>query len=359
MSPPEIRKIIHIDMDAFFASVEQRDDPSLKGKPIAVGGGGNRGVVASASYEARKYGVKSAMPGMLARKKCPQLIFVKGSFDKYKTVSKVIRTIFHDFTDLVEPLSLDEAYLDVTHNKISLPSATLIAMEIRKRIELETGLTASAGVSYNKFLAKVASDVNKPNGIKIITPMEGPDFLKQLPISRFHGIGKITAERCKRMGIYKGEDLLKWSQQDLMKVFGKAGAYYYQIVRGDDRRLVNPIRHRKSIGTEKTFSEDCSDIHFLELTLETLCEKLFRFMDIDDNFGKTITIKIKHFNFVLETKSKTFTTELNDYQLLYTVAEGLMKELTGDIFSIRLLGISVSNLKKEQTMVGVQLTLDF
>jgi len=359
MSSTEIRKIIHIDMDAFFASVEQRDDPSLKGKPIAVGGGGARGVVASASYEARKYGVKSAMPGMLARKKCPQIIFVKGSFEKYSAVSNVIRNIFHDFTDLVEPLSLDEAYLDVTHNKLSLPSATLIAMEIRKRIELETGLTASAGVSYNKFIAKVASDVNKPNGIKVITPPEGPDFLKQLPISRFHGIGKITAERCKRMGIYNGEDLLKWPQQDLIKVFGKAGTYYYQIVRGIDTRLVNPVRNRKSIGSEKTFLEDCSDLFFLEIILESLCKKLFQYMERDDNFGKTITIKIKHFNFILETKSKTYLSELNTYPLFYTVAEELMKELLGDIFSIRLLGISISNLKKEQAIDGVQLTLDF
>jgi len=359
MSSSEIRKIIHIDMDAFFASVEQRDDPSLRGKPIAVGGGGSRGVVASASYEARKYGVKSAMPGMLARKKCPQIIFVKGSFEKYKGVSRVIREIFHDFTDLVEPLSLDEAYLDVTHNKRFLPSATLIAIEIRKRIEDETGLTASAGVSYNKFLAKVASDVHKPNGIKVITPLEGPDFLKQLPISRFHGIGKVTAERCKRMGIYCGEDLLKWSLQDLIKVFGKAGSYYYEIVRGNDNRRVNPVRNRKSMGSERTFSEDCSDFLFLENVLESLCKKIFQYMERDENFGKTITIKIKHFNFILETKSKTYLSELNNYSLFYTVAEELMKELLGDHFSIRLLGISVSNLKKEQTLDGVQLTLDF
>ncbi len=355
----EIRKIIHIDMDAFFASVEQRDDPSLKGKPIAVGGGGARGVVASASYEARKYGVKSAMPGMLARKKCPQIIFIKGSFEKYKAVSKVIRDIFHEFTDLVEPLSLDEAYLDVTHNKLSLPSATLIAIEIKKRIVDKTGLTASAGVSYNKFLAKVASDINKPDGIKIIPPSEGPDFLKQLPIGRFHGIGKITAERCKRMGIYNGEDLLKWSQQDLTKIFGKAGTHYFNIVRGNDDRMVNPVRSRKSIGTEKTFSEDCRDYSFLESVLESLCIKIFRIMGQDENFGKTITIKIKHSNFILETKSKTYLSELNDYPLFYTLAEELLKELTGLEFSVRLLGISVSNLKKEQTMDGVQLTLNF
>jgi DNA polymerase-4 len=359
MSPPEIRKIIHIDMDAFFASVEQRDDPSLKGKPIAVGGGGTRGVVASASYEARKYGVKSAMPGILARKKCPQIIFVQGNFEKYKAVSKVILDIFHEFTDIVEPLSLDEAFLDVTHNKRSLPSATLIAMEIRERIAEKTGLTASAGVSYNKFLAKVASDINKPDGIKIITPSEGHDFLKQLPISRFHGIGKITAERCKRLGIYIGEDLLRWTQQDLTKVFGKAGAHYYQIVRGNDSRLVNPVRSRKSIGKEKTFMEDCRDFSYLTSVLESLCIKIFRMMKKDDNFGKTITIKIKHSNFIPETKSKTYLSELNDYPLFYTLAEGLMKELVGLDFCVRLLGISVSTLKKEQTMAGVQLTLDF
>ena len=256
----DTRKIIHIDMDAFFASVEQRDNPELRGKPVAVGGSKMRGVVAAASYEARVYGVRSAMPSVTARRLCPQLIFVKSSFDKYREVSDQIRKIFYSYTDLVEPLSLDEAYLDVTETKRGPDSATLIARAIREEIFVATQLTASAGISFNKFLAKVASDINKPNGQKVIKPEEADEFLAALPVEDFHGIGKVTAARMHKMGFRTGADLRRLSEVEMAQRFGKVGRHYYRIVRALDDRPVNPHRNRKSVGAERTYSEDVSQL---------------------------------------------------------------------------------------------------
>ena len=257
---PPFRKIIHVDMDAYYASVAQLDNPELRGKAIAVGGGGTRGVISAASYEARKFGVKSAMSGVLAKQKCPHLIFVKTDFSRYKEITSKIRGIFYDYTDLVEPLSLDEAYLDVTENKMNLKSAIFIAHQIREKIFERTQLTASAGISVNKFVAKIASDINKPDGMKVIMPNEVVPFLEELPIGKFHGIGKVTADKMQRLGIYKGLDLKQWSEIDLVKRFGKTGRFFYKIVRGEDNRAVNPNRTRKSIGAERTFNEDISRV---------------------------------------------------------------------------------------------------
>src|SRR5690554_2871444 len=255
-------------MDAFYASVEQLDNPELRGKPVAVGGSSERGVVAAASYEARRYGVRSAMPSQVAKRKCKSLIFVKPRFSRYKEISNQIRNIFFGYTDLVEPLSLDEAYLDVTYIKKGKPSATLIAREIRNRIFEETGLTASAGVSYNKFLAKVASDVNKPNGLFVVTPAKAQEFIDKLEIRKFYGIGKVTAVRFNRMGIWHGSDLRQLDRFELVRQFGKAGNYYYDISRGEDNREVEPFRERKSIGAEETFGADLFTIDELENELD-------------------------------------------------------------------------------------------
>jgi len=353
------RKIIHIDMDAFYASVEQRDHPELKGKPVAVGGSSMRGVVASASYEARQYGVRSAIPSVTAKRLCPQLVFVKSRFDIYREVSHQIREIFFEYTDLVEPLSLDEAYLDVTDPKKGPASATLIAEQIRKRIESTTGLTASAGVSFNKFLAKVASDVNKPNGMKVITPDEALPFLEKMPIQAFHGIGKVTAEKMKRMGIYDGAGLKKFSELELVRRFGKVGRHYYRIVRAEDNRPVNPNRIRKSIGAERTYREDIADQQQMEDKLTYLCEVVHAYMDKADNYGRTVTIKAKMPDFKVITRSKTFSTEVRRLENLVSITHELLKENRDDIPSVRLLGVSVSNLSKEQGMEGIQLELDF
>jgi DNA polymerase-4 len=354
-----LRKIIHIDMDAFFAAVEQRDNPELRGKPIAVGGGGARGVVASASYEARQFGVRSAMPSITAQRKCPELIFVKSRFDVYRQVSQQIRDIFFDYTDLVEPLSLDEAYLDVTENKKGILSATLIAQEIRCRIEAETQLTASAGVSFNKFLAKIASDVNKPNGMKVITPAEAQPFLDALPIEKFHGIGQVTATKMRRMGIQTGADLKGWSELALVQRFGKAGRHYYYIVRAQDNRSVNPHRIRKSIGAERTFSEDLHDLAVMKEKLTYLAGVVYEYMQKSDNFGRTVTIKIKSADFKINTRSKSFTTEITQLPDLIAVTHELLDNNTGTIRAVRLLGVSVSNLQKEQEIGGIQLRFPF
>lgn len=353
------RKIIHIDMDAFYASVEQRDHPELQGKPLAVGGAGARGVVASASYEARKFGVRSAMPSSTARRLCPDLLFVKARFDVYTQVSRQIREIFLDYTDLVEPLSLDEAYLDITENKKGMKSATLVAQEIRRRIQEETQLTASAGVSFNKFLAKIASDINKPNGIKVITPPEATAFLDALPIEKFHGVGKVTAEKMKRMGILTGADLKSFSEIELVQRFGKVGAHYFRIVRADDTRPVNPHRIRKSIGAERTFSEDLIEIFEMKEKLTYLAGVVFDYMKKSDNFGRTITLKIKSADFKLSTRSRTFNTEVIDLEQLTNVTHELLEENKEALESVRLLGVSVSNLQKEQEGGGIQLRLEF
>ena len=270
-----LRKIIHIDMDAFFASVEQRDHPELRGKAIAVGGGGKRGVVAAASYEARKYGVHSAMPGSVAARLCPHLIFVKANFEQYKKVSQQIRGIFAEYTDLIEPLSLDEAYLDVTENKKGIASATQIAQEIRQKITEQTQLTASAGVSFTKFIAKTASDFNKPNGITVIKPDQAQAFLDKLPIEKFHGIGKVTADKMRKMKIKNGADLREWTEIDLVRRFGKMGQHYYRICRGEDQSPVNPHRIRKSISAEETFYDDIEDVDKMKEELVPIAKKVF------------------------------------------------------------------------------------
>ncbi len=353
------RKIIHIDMDAFYASVEQRDDPALRGRPVAVGGSSRRGVVASASYEARRYGVRSAMPSLTAQRLCPELIFVKSRFDVYRQVSQQIRDIFHEYTDLVEPLSLDEAYLDVTENKKDRKSATLIAEEIRQRIETVTRLTASAGVSFNKFLAKVASDINKPNGIKVITPAEAIPFLEQLPIEKFHGIGKVTAEKMRRMGIRNGADLKRLTLIELVKRFGKAGQHYFRIVRAEDDRPVNPNRIRKSIGAERTFSEDIRVTPIMKEKLEFIADIVFDYMEKRQNFGRTVTLKVKTPDFQILTRSRTFNSEIRDRQLLLDTVWELLDQHRSDFEAARLLGVTVSNLEREHDGAGIQLELPF
>lgn len=355
----QIRKIIHVDMDAFYASVEQLDNPLLKGKPIAVGGGEDRGVVAAASYEARSFGVKSAMSGYLAKKNCPSLIFVKPRFDRYKEISIRIRKIFHDYTDLVEPLSLDEAYLDVTHNKKGCPSATLIAHEIRRRIYEEVGLTASAGISVNKFVAKVASDFNKPNGQKTVNPDEVLSFLEKLPIKKFYGVGKVTAEKMYQLGIFTGLDLKSKSLDFLQKHFGNSGSFYFDVVRGIHNGEVMPERIAKSVAAEHTFNENLSSEIFMLNKLETIAEELERRLRKHNLSGKTITLKIKYSDFTIQTRSKTLPYFISDKGLLMEVTEELLyQERMKD--SVRLLGISLSNLNTGiKKSVVVQLRFDF
>ena len=346
-------------MDAFYASVAQLDNPELKGKPIAVGGGGKRGVVAAASYEARKYGVRSAMSGVLARQKCPHLIFVKTDFERYKEISTKIRQIFYEYTDLVEPLSLDEAYLDVTENKKGNPSASLIAQEIRDRIYSELALRASAGISINKFIAKVASDINKPNGQKTINPEEVLLFLEELSINKFYGVGKVTAAKMNNLGIFNGLDLKNKPLEELTKLFGKSGTYYYNIVRGIHHSTVKPNRVRKSIAAERTFSENISSEVFMLERLYKIAEELERRMIASETKGKTITLKIKYSDFTQQTRSKTVQNFIQKKdKIMQIVKELLYQEKFKN--SVRLLGISFSNLdtaKKEP--VWVQLMLEF
>jgi DNA polymerase IV len=355
-----IRKIIHIDMDAFFASVEQRDNPELRGKPVAVGGSKARGVVAAASYEARKFGVHSALASKIAAQRCPQLIFVKARFDVYSSISRQIREIFNSYTDLVEPLSLDEAYLDVTENKIGMPSATIIANEIRQRIFDETGLTASAGVSYNKFLAKIASDMNKPNGFMLITPDKAEELVASLDIGKFHGIGKITAARMQQMGIVTGADLRARSEADLVRHFGKVGHYYYRIARAQDDRDVQPHRVRKSIGSERTFDTDLTDEDEMLPQLEQLAKEVAHDMERLKATARTITLKIKYFDFTLNTRSKTYLSEFNTEDAIFTIARELLLTPFLPPQPVRLLGISVSTLlyQHDRLQQGYQLTLE-
>lgn len=352
------RKIIHVDMDAFYASVEQLDNPGLRGKPIAVGGG-HRGVVAAASYEARKFGVKSAMPSKAAKEKCPQLIFVKPRFTRYKEVSNIIRNIFYDYTDLVEPLSLDEAYLDVTINKKEIESANDIAKEIRSRILEETGLTASAGISVNKFLAKIASDVNKPNGQKTIHPSKIDEFLDQLPIEKFYGVGKVTANRMHELHIFNGADLRKKTLTELEKFFGKSGTYYYNAVRGIHLSEVKPNRIQKSIAVERTFWDDINEDDQIDDKLRSLSLELEERLSKREIKGKTLTLKIKYNDFTLFTRSKTQETYYENAIKFYTTAKYLW-ELRPFDKAIRLLGLSLSNLNTmENKQVSVQLKIPF
>lgn len=353
------RKIIHIDMDAFYASVEQMDNPELRGKPIAVGGEENRGVVSAASYEARKFGVRSAISGVLAKKNCPQLIFVSPRFDRYKEISKKIHKIFRDYTDLIEPLSLDEAYLDVTKNKKGNPSASLLAQEIRARIFNEVGLTASAGISVNKFVAKIASDYNKPNGQKTVNPDEVIAFLEQLPIQKFYGVGKVTAEKMFQLGIFTGLDLKNRPIEFLEKHFGKAGGFYYDVVRGIHNSEVKSNRITKSVAAEHTFDINLSSEIFMIKKLEKIAQELERRLKKHQISGKTITLKIKYSDFTQQTRSKTMPYFIADKSLiLETVKELLYQERMKD--SVRLLGISLSNLNTEiKKTVVVQLKFDF
>ena len=359
-----LRKIIHVDMDAFYASVEQHDHPELKGKPVAVGGGSKRGVVSAASYEARTFGVRSAMSGYLAKQKCPDLIFVKPRFERYKEVSHQIRDIFYSYTDLVEPLSLDEAYLDVTKNKKGNPSATLIAKEIRKAIFDKTGLTASAGISINKFLAKVASDYHKPNGQKTVNPEEVLQFLEDLEIRKFYGVGKVTAEKMYQLGIFTGKDLKGKPLEFLNQHFGKSGAYYYHVVRGVHLSEVKPQRIPKSVGAERTFSENLSSEIFMLEKLENIAAELDRRLKKSKIAGKTVTLKIKYSDFTLQTRSKTLPYFVADKALILETARALLyqSELKD---SVRLLGLSLSNLNTEQKKnpgsekISVQLKFDF
>ncbi|MEN9875154.1 MAG: hypothetical protein RLZZ529_151 [Bacteroidota bacterium] len=346
-------------MDAFYASVEQMDNPELRGKPIAVGGSENRGVVAAASYEARKFGVRSAISGVMAKKNCPDLIFVRPRFDRYKEISKKIHAIFHDYTDLVEPLSLDEAYLDVTQNKKGNPSATLLAKEIRTRILNEVGLTASAGISVNKFVAKIASDYNKPNGQKTVNPDEVLPFLEELPIRKFYGVGKVTTEKMYQLGIFTGLELKSKSLEFLSTHFGKSGAFYYHVVRGIHNSEVKPDRITKSVAAEHTFDTNLSSEIFMLEQLEKIATSLERRLKKQNIAGKTVTLKIKYSDFSQQTRSKTVPYFIADKGLiLENVKELLYQERMKD--SVRLLGISLSNLNTEQKKtVVVQLQFAF
>lgn len=345
-------------MDAFFASVEQRDNPQLRGKPVAVGGSGKRGVVAAASYEARAFGVYSAMSAKIARQKCPELIFVKPRFAAYKTVSLVIRAIFRDYTDLIEPLSLDEAFLDVTTNKKGIPSATLIAKEIKQRIKLQTGLTASAGISINKFLAKIASDINKPDGLYVIPPNSVEAFIETLPIEKFFGVGKVTATKMKQMGLHTGLDLKKRSADELIKYFGKAGRYFFEVANGLDNRPVVPDRERKSLGAEHTYEEDYDDLTVLLTKLEILALEVGKRLHKSGKAGKTLTIKIKFADFTQITRSVTQTTPIADEEEIKQLAANLFTSTFTENMQIRLLGITISNFEQREPKEE-QLTIDF
>ncbi len=346
-------------MDAYYASVAQLDNPELRGKPIAVGGGGDRGVVSAASYEARKFGVKSAMSNVLAKQKCPHIIFVKSDFARYKELTAKIRAIFYEYTDLVEPLSLDEAYLDVTENKKGNPSANDIAREIRQRIYEETGLRASAGISINKFIAKVASDINKPNGQKTVHPEEVIQFLEELPVNKFYGVGKVTAAKMYNLGIFVGNDLKKKSLEELVQLFGKSGAHYYNIVRGIHNSPVKPNRIRKSLGAERTFFENISSEIFMLEKLDNIADELERRMIKANTKGKTVTLKIKYSDFTQQTRSKTMPNFLQlKNEFMPIVKELLFQEKL--LNSVRLLGISFGNLNTEKKEpVWVQLKFDF
>ena len=355
-----IRKIIHVDMDAFYASVEQRDNPELRGKPVVVGSEERRGVVAAASYEARKFGVHSAMPGFIARQKCPELIFVRGRFEVYIETSKKIMDIFRDYTDLVEPMSLDEAYLDVTINKKNMPSATLIAREIRKRIKESVNLTASAGISFNKFLAKVASDYNKPDGMTLITPDKADAFIEQLKIRKIPGVGKVTEKKMKELNILTGGDLKKCPKEFLGRHFGKIGDYFYRVVRNQYNPPVVPERTKKSIGSERTFMEDITDIDEMLKVISAIVDKLIIRMNKYDTRGKTVTLKIKFNNFKQITRSKTVNFFINPNTELMPILRELLVIPVRPTKPVRLLGVSISGLNnQEENEVSGQLTLDF
>jgi DNA polymerase IV len=342
--PARQRKIIHIDMDAFYASVEQRDNPELRGKPVAVGGSRERGVVAAASYEARKFGVRSAMPSVTAKRQCPDLIFVKPRFDAYKAVSLHIRQIFAEHTPLIEPLSLDEAYLDVTENLQGIATATEIAEQIRAKIRAETGLTASAGVSYNKFLAKLASDHRKPDGLFVITPKMGPAFVEALPVGKFHGVGPATRAKMNALGIQTGLDLRAQTMPFLQQHFGKSGPYFYWIARGIDERPVRADRIRKSVGAENTFSADLFTVEAARDALLPILDKLWRHCETSGTWGRTVTLKIKYADFQQITRSLSLPRKIEERGALERIAFELLMAQFPATKGIRLLGISISAL---------------
>ncbi|SIQ37283.1 DNA polymerase-4 [Paracoccus thiocyanatus] len=339
-----VRRIVHVDMDAFFASVEQRDDPALRGRPVAVGGI-QRGVVAAASYEARRYGVRSAMPSMRAMRLCPDLVFVKPRFDVYRAVSQQVRAIFADYTPLVEPLSLDEAYLDLTDH-LDGRTATRIAQEIRARIRAATGLTASAGVSYNKFLAKLASDQRKPDGLFVIPPEAGAQFVQSLPIGRFHGIGPATAARMQAHGIQTGADLARQSPEFLTARFGKSGGYYWNIARGVDTREVKPNRIRKSIGAENTYFEDLRQIAAAHEALAVLADKVWRHASSAARQGRTVTLKVKYGDFRQITRARSLPRPVESRDEMLEMACDLLGPVFADAHGVRLLGITLSGLEE-------------
>jgi DNA polymerase-4 len=353
----DARKIIHVDMDAFYASVEQRDDPSLRGKPVAVGGG-HRGVVTAASYEARPFGVRSAMPSVTAKRRCPGLIFVKPRFDVYRSVSQQIRSIFGDYTDLVEPLSLDEAYLDVTEDRRGLGSARAIAEDIRRRIREECQLTASAGVSYCKFIAKLASDHRKPDGLCVITPEKGPDFVASLPVARFHGIGPVTARKMERLGIHTGADLRDWTLPALQASFGSSADWYWRICRGIDEREVRPDRPYKSVSAERTFDEDLRDPERLSAELERIAGYAWDRIERAQVAGRTVTLKVKFGDFTIITRSKSFSNFVPDGQAFEAVGQALLAALHPLPKGIRLLGLGLHNLAEHEIEAPLQLGLE-
>ena len=340
---PSQRKIIHVDMDAFYASVEQRDNPELRGKPVAVGGQ-IRGVVAAASYEARRFGVRSAMPSVTARRRCPELIFVKPRFDAYREVSHQIRAIFHDYTPLVEPLSLDEAYLDVTEDLKGIGIATIIAQEIRARIRAETGLTASAGVSYNKFIAKLASDQNKPDGLCVIPPSKGEAFVATLPVSRFHGVGPKTAEKMAKLGIHSGADLRAQSLAFLQHNFGSSGEYYFNLARGICHRQVKPNRPYKSIGAEDTFLTDLIDGDAIIAELDRISQTVWRRIEEKEIKGRTVTLKVKYRDFQIVTRARSLDRNVASREEFLGLGVNLLRNMLPLAKAVRLVGLTLSNL---------------
>lgn len=356
-SAPPLRKIIHVDMDAFFASVEQRDDPALRGRPVAVGGGSERGVVAAASYEARRFGVRSAMASVTARRRCPDLIFVKPRFEVYREVSQQIRAIFAAYTPLVEPLSLDEAYLDVTEDLQGIGVATRIAEQIRARIQAETGLTASAGVSYNKFLAKLASDQNKPDGLCVITPGKGPAFVASLPVSRFHGVGPKTAERMARLGIRSGADLAAQTLPFLERHFGSSGSYYHDLARGICHRIVKPNRERKSIGAEDTFFADLTDPAAMAGELARISDTVWARIGERPVAGRTVVLKMKYQDFRIVTRSCSPGHPVGDRDSFLEIGRGLLARLVPVEKPVRLLGLALTNLCAPATPEPAELAL--
>jgi DNA polymerase IV len=357
MSGAGTRKIIHVDMDAFYASVEQRDDPALRGRPVAVGYAAKRGVVAAASYEARAFGVRSAMPSSTARRKCPELLFVPPRFEVYRAVSQQIRAIFADYTALIEPLSLDEAYLDVTENLRRIPTASATAAEIRARILEETGLTASAGISYNKLLAKLASDRRKPNGQFVVTPEMGAAFVEALPVGKLHGVGPVTADKMNRLGIFTGADLRRQSLEFLWQHFGKSGAWYHAIARGEDDRPVVPDRPRKSSGSETTFANDLTEPADIAAGVQAMADEVWDWCEKARAFGRTVTVKIKYADFRQATRSRTLPAVVTSRDVLRDVSIGLVRTVLPPAQGIRLVGVTLSSFEAAEPAASGQLEL--